>query len=58
MKLFQEGSQVRDSAKQAGREGERADSSGIALLLLNPLILAFNSTNMETGHEGKSPYVA
>ena len=28
MRLFQEGSQVRDSAKQAGREGERADSLG------------------------------
>ena len=28
MRLFQEGTQVRDSAKKAGREGEKADSLG------------------------------
>ena len=28
MRLFQEGSQERDSAKKAGRQGERADSPG------------------------------
>ena len=28
MRLFQEGIQVRDSTKKAGREGERTDSPG------------------------------
>ena len=55
MRLFQEGIQVRDSTKKAGREGEKDRfPRGIALLFLTPLILAFDRTNMETGREGKS----